>query len=595
MKALFTRAGVVSVSALALALAFQPASPSAGGAAASARALGPNMRGNPACPGEAVYYNPGRGQDIAVPAGYKVEVFAKGLNFPTGIAFRGSATNFRVFVLESGVGLPGRCNSNEAPVFGGKFSASNPFTPDLLVLDKTGRVVRGPIGKPTRSGAGFQPDGPPIGLTFENGFAGGTLFATDSNQGARGALGVGNNTSRIVTIDLRSGKVHTFISGLPTGDHPTEMLLSKDGWLYWSQGSATNSGVTGHDNGAGGNQHDIACQDVTLSRHTWSSGDGHLTSGYSNHGVTRPGATVPAFEDATHKGMCTGAILRAKIHAAKPVNTVEPFSWGYRNPFGIRFAPRSHALKGGLFVTENGEDERGARPVNNAPDRLQLAQQNPDGSPDYHGWPNRFGFLDSTQALFNPIGGPGDDNPAAVVGKPVEPVLAFFPQPPVSPLAIEPADDAVVGPDFAPAGYVHGPVQSGAALIAREGDFGFSPENGDPGQGHDIELVNFSQPGQRFTMQNERFAFNCPTADQLSGSHASCRNGGGDQAFVAHLHGINRPIMVLFGPDGALYLVDYGAVRDFGQAEPGSKFRNPTDAPLVQIPHTGTIWRISRR
>lgn len=585
--------------AVAAVLAFQPAArstpaESTSGSGALAASDGSHMLGNAACPGESVYYNPGHGQDIAVPPGYKVQVFAKGLNFPTGIAFRGRGSDFKAYVLESGVGLPGRCNTNEAPVFGGKFSTTNPFTPDLLVLDSHGRVIRGPIGKPTASGRGFQPDGPPIGLTFEHGVGGGTLFASDSNQGARGAAGVGSNTSRIVTVDLRTGQVRPFISGLPTGDHPTEMLLSKGGWLYWSQGSATNAGVTGHDNGAGGNQHDIPCQDVKLSQSTWDSGDGHITSGFSNHGVARPGATVKAFESASHPGMCTGAILRARIHATNPVSTVQPFSWGYRNPFGIRFAPQRHALHGGLFVTENGEDERGARPVNNSPDRLQLAQRNPDGTPDFHGWPDRFGFLDSTQAVFNPIGGPGDDNPSAVVGKPVEPVLSSFPQPPTAPLAIEPANVAAVGPDFAPAAFLGGPVNKGAALVAREGDFGFSPENGDPGQGHDIELVNFSQPRQRFALQTERFAFNCAAADQTNRPHTTCAGGGGDQAFVAHLRGINRPIMVLFGPDGALYLVDYGAVRDFGQADPDSKFLNPADSPLVQIPHTGTIWRISK-
>jgi hypothetical protein len=40
--------------------------------------------------------------------------------------------------------------------------------------------------------------------------------------------------------------------------------------------------------------------------------------------------------------------------------------------------------------------------------------------------------------------------------------------------------------------------------------------------------------------------------------------------------------------------VDYGAVRDFGQSDPKTKFTNSADAPLVQIPHTGVIWRISR-
>ena len=60
------------------------------------------------------------------------------------------------------------------------------------------------------------------------------------------------------------------------------------------------------------------------------------------------------------------------------------------------------------------------------------------------------------------------------------------------------------------------------------------------------------------------------------------------------LRGINRPTTILFGPDGAAYLVDYGAVRDPGQSDPRTAFQVPADAPLVQIPGTGTIWKISR-
>jgi glucose/arabinose dehydrogenase len=549
------------------------------------------MVGNPACPGEEVFYNPGNGEDIVVPTGFKVEVFLKDLNMPTDIAF----ANGRVFVLESGTGLPGRCNNNAEPAFGGKFDAANPFTPDLLVFNAAGHLLAGPIGKPTASGGGFQPDGPAIGLAFEHDFQGGTLFATDSNQGVRGAPGTANNTSRIVTVDVKAGTVTPFITGLPTGDHPTEQILVKDGWLYWSQGSATNSGVTGHDNGNGGNQHEIACQRITLSNNVFDSGDGDLSSGYSNHGVHRPGAVVPAFEDATKPGMCTGAVLRAKIHTRHPENTVEPFSWGYRNPFGVRFAPNDHALKGRLLVTENGEDERGARPVNNAPDRMHIAQQNADGTPDYHGWPDRFGFLESTQAVFNPIGGPADDNKPAVVGKPVLPVLAFPPQPPVAPIAILPANVAAVGHDFAPNSFVHGVVKRGASLVSREGDFGFSPENGTPGEGHDVMLVNYSKPGEPLQLQLSRFAFNCAEADQIRipGRAPQCV-GPGDQAFVGQLRGINRPVTARFGPDGALYLVDYGAVRDFGQADPDSMFKVAADVPLVVIPHTGVIWKISR-
>jgi glucose/arabinose dehydrogenase len=585
-------------------------------------AMAGTTRGNPACPGEDVPFDPAAGQDVVLPRGYRIDVFARNLDFPTGLAFTRTGRNdFQVLVIESGTGLPSRCNDNSLPAFGGKLSAGNPMTPDLLILDRHGRAVRGPLFKPTSTNpganTGFQPDGPAIGLAVADG---GKVFATDSNQGVRGAPGTGNNTSRIMRVDLATGKLSPFVTGLPTGDHPTEELQAKDGWLYWSQGSATNSGVTGHDNGAGGNQHDIACQAVTLSDSLFPSGDGHLTSGYSNHGVSRPGAQVPAFEGATQPGMCTGAILRARIGAEHPERTIQPFSWGYRNPFGLRFAPANHALEGGLFVTENGEDERGARPTNGAPDRLALARPNPDGTPDYHGWPDRFGSLDSTQAVFDPVGGPSDDEcgppsqpgsfPACVPTvkanhTPVQHVLAFPPQQPVGPLALEPADVAVVQPDFAPDSFAHGVVRRGAALVAREGDFGFSTENGDPGEGHDIQLVNFSRPGQPLQLQLQKFAFNCPRANQAhypDGSPACKQNPadlgsrdiGGEEAFASGLRGINRPIANFFGPDGALYLVDYGAVRDVGRSDPATRFTNPADAPLVQIPHTGVIWRISR-
>jgi hypothetical protein len=176
----------------------------------------------------------------------------------------------------------------------------------------------------------------------------------------------------------------------------------------------------------------------------------------------------------------------------------------------------------------NGEDERGARPTNAAPDRLELGQMNPDGSPDYHCWPDFFGDLSATQSVYAPIGGPADDlcgapampvfNAAACAtvvkakDSPERKVLAFPPQPVTGPLAIEPADVAAVQPDFAPDSFVHGVVKKGAAHIGREGDFGFSPENGNPGEGHDIQLVNFSAPGRPFQLQLSKFAFNCPRA-----------------------------------------------------------------------------------
>ncbi|HET7364900.1 MAG TPA: hypothetical protein VFJ70_15140, partial [Burkholderiales bacterium] len=179
----------------------------AGLAAAPTPALADGVNKN--CPEESVYYNPSHGEDIIVPNGFKIEPFITGLNFPTDIAFVGNKNDFRVYVLESGTGLPGRCNNrngtvdangNRIPYPGDPtgFGPNNPFTPDILVFDDRGHRIGGPIGKPTGPGNGFQADGPAIGLAFAHDFEGGTLYATDSNQGVRGAPGSGNNTSRVV-------------------------------------------------------------------------------------------------------------------------------------------------------------------------------------------------------------------------------------------------------------------------------------------------------------------------------------------------------------------------------------------------------------
>jgi hypothetical protein len=392
--------------------------------------------------------------------------------------------------------------------------------------------------------------------------------------------------------------VTPFISGLPTGDHPTEQLAFDDGWIYWSQGSTTNSGVVGRDNGGGANQPDIPCQQITLSDNVFDSGGGVSTSGYSPFGVQRKGATLPAFANGTIHGVCDGAILRAKLNSSNAINTIEPFSWGYRNGYAIRFAPQDHPLAGGLLVGEDGADERGARPSNNAPDMLQLARQNADGTPDYHGWPDRYGFLPSSQAVFNPVGGPGDDlcvpdssNPPSLCtpaslsmilseDRPIRDVLAFPPQPITAPLAIEAADSSFTGIDFVPSSFVTGPVHRGAALYSLEGDFGFSAANATdpaPEVGHEVKLVNFNENGDKpLALQIQRFAHNKEF----------------EQSFVSGSAGFNRPTNVRFGPDGCAYVVDYGAVRDFGQSDPAAKFITAGDGPLVQIPGTGVIWKI---
>jgi hypothetical protein len=146
-------------------------------------------------------------------------------------------------------------------------------------------------------------------------------------------------------------------------------------------------------------------------------------------------------------------------------------------------------------------------------------------------------------------------------------------------IAVEAADSSFTGIDFVPESFVRSPVETGAALYTLEGDFGFSASNAtSPAHevGHEVKLINFSKPGQPLALEISLFA----------------HNNTFDQAFVSAIHGMNRPTNVRMGPDGCAWIVDYGAVRDFGQGGADSKFVGAANGPLVQIPGTGVIFRI---
>jgi hypothetical protein len=166
---------------------------------------------------------------------------------------------------------------------------------------------------------------------------------------------------------------------------------------------------------------------------------------------------------------------------------------------------------------------------------------------------------------------------------PIANVLAFPPAPIVAPIGIEAADSSFTGIDFAPKSFVGGPVLPGAALYALEGDFGFSPPNSTAENaevGHEVKLINFNQdPSGPLQLSFQNFA----------------RNDTGDEAFISPTNpaGFNRPTNVRFGPDGCAYVVDYGAVRDPGGGPGGAtRFKDPADAPLVQFPGTGVVFKI---
>ena len=214
--------------------------------------------------------------------------------------------------------------------------------------------------------------------------------------------------------------------------------------------------------------------------------------------------------------------------------------WGFRNPFGLALHP-----DGRLFVTENGFDTRGSRPVWGAGDALWEVK-----SGLWYGYPD--------YSAGRPI---AKDEEYTTPGKDaVKPLLMNYPNVPPTPSSIFAVHSSSNGFDFSfsPAfGY------AGEAFVAQFGDM-------PPGAGKVLFPVGFkvvrTDPS---TGVVQDFAAN---KGKRNGP-ASWQKGGG----------LERPVSVKFDRAGStLYVVDFGVLRtDDEGAHPQAG--------------TGMVWKITKQ
>lgn len=437
--------------------------------------------------------------DIALPDGYEIEAVATGLTFPTGVAFDEAG---RIYVTESGY------------AYGEVFT-----TPRLLRIDP---------GEPTEIARGS--DGPWNGVSFHDG----AFFVAEGGQMDGG---------RILRITLE-GEVNPLVSDLPSiGDHHTNgPAIGPDGLVYFGQGTATNSAIVGVDNADFGwlhrhpNFHDIPCRDVALTGLNVTTSN-PLTREGNDQAIT--GAYVP-FGTSTTAGQiipgavpCSGAVLRVSPGGGAP----ELVAWGFRNPFGLAFAP-----DGRLFVTDNSYDDRGSRPVWGTGDLLWEVTPG-----TWYGFPDFAGGVPLDGGTFKP---PGEPAPSFL--------LTDWPNDPPHATALLGVHSSSSGFDFSRSGAFG---YEGDAFIAQFGDMA-------PGVGKVLAPVGFRIV--RVDVETgivEGFASN-----KGSKVGPASRIGGG---------GFERPVSVRFSNDGdALYVVDFGVMT------------TGDDGP-VPHPNTGVLWRIT--
>jgi len=346
--------------------------------------------------------------DVALPPGYRIEVVASGLTFPTGVAFDGQGVPH---IVEAGYS------------YGEVFT-----TPRLLRVERDGKLTQVAAG---------EKNGPWTGVAFANG----AFYVAEGGQLQGG---------RILRI-TSDGRISALVEKLPSyGDHHTNgPAIGPDGQIYFTIGVATNSGVVGEDNFQFGwlkrfpKFHDIPCQDIELAGRNFES-----PNVLADKGRAKTGAFVP-FGTETRAGQlirgqvpCSGAVLRISPSGGQP----QLVAWGLRNPFGMAFAP-----DGALYVTENSYDDRGSRPAWGTPDVMWRITPG-----TWYGWPDYAEGNPITNHDYRP---PGKDK--------VEPLLAKPPGEPPKPVAVLGVHASANGFDFSrSAAFGH----VGEAFIAEFGD-----------------------------------------------------------------------------------------------------------------------------
>lgn len=438
--------------------------------------------------------------DVALPEGYNIEVVAKNLTFPTGIIFD---ENGAAYVTESG------------------YSYGEVFTePKLLKLNGDGTTETIFTGKN---------NGPWNGVWYHQD----NFYVSEGGQ---------TDGGKILRID-RKGNSVTLADGLPgKGDHHTNGPLVHDGFIYFGQGTATNSGIVGKDNKDFGwlerhpDFHDIPCSDIKLTGTNYTSGD-FLNIGNKNKAVT--GAYLP-FGVSSSPGQvikgeipCTGSVMRIPLKGGKP----ELVAWGFRNPYGMAVGQ-----DGNLYITENGYDDRGSRPVWGTGDFLWKVEQG-----KWYGWPDYSGGHSLYEGHLEV---PGKGKPARI--------LAENPGEVPHPAAELGVHSSSNGFDFSKSeefGF------KGEAFVAQFGDM--SPKVGKVMHPVGFKVVRVNAG----TGVINDFAVN-----RDKNAPASKLNKGG----------LERPNAVRFSPDGkSLYIVDFGIMLT------SKKGPRPVGG-------TGVVWRITK-
>lgn len=479
------------------------------------------------------------------PVHFDLTTFIPNLTAPTAIAFDNSEGDTKGSILIASGGL----DRGEPYLFG--------FRPDGTRFDIFPRSGNFVVRFVNRDIPVYGPIG---GIAVRDG----EIFVSHCDQEGRGMISA-------FTYD---GKRRTVVSDLPTqGDHALTDLAfhPTNKRLYFGIGAVTNSGVVGMDNWQLGWPRkkeevcDVPAVDLKLLGYRFDTpnpiggllggNDIAVTAPFQPFGTSKrlriPQSTTGKPSAAIYSISAGGGDLRVEAH-------------GIRHPRGLAFNEF-----GNLFVANQGMEMRGTRPIKDDPDSVLRI---PPGGGTWFGWPDfSADLVPITDSRFQP--------PAQMIVRTGYPEVSFL---------IDHQGSGLIPPDRAT--LVRGvfPSLSGAAKMTFVRDEpGFEAQNGRLIIALSGDRYPFATSGEKLKgpigykiitldpdkKEHRDFVYN---TSQLPASKSG-----------KNRLGLERPIDVKFGPDGALYIVDMGQVT-YRDGRPSVKKRTGKVLRLVPLPPADT-------
>ena len=477
---------------------------------------------------------------IVLPEGYEIEKVVGGLTYPTSITWDDQG---RMYVAEAG----------------GAFLEEEPPA-RILRIEPTQTMVRTEPGRVAEivnlDEKGIRAS--VVGLTWHDG----AFYFTHRADDRTGAV------SR-VTMDGQVTQLFKGVIDSQTDHQLNDIRVGPDGRMYVASGAGGNSAVMGQDMTPfvlkSPDAHTTSCEDIVLTGRnffepdfrTKAPGDYVKTGAFVPFGTpTRPGQVIEG------RDKCGGAILVFDPDNAEA--TLHPYAWGFRNVIGMAWNEN-----GEMYATQNGYDTVPSRPVADEYDPTYRVVEDA-----WYGWPDFSAALEpltdpkfwAPSQLHAPVFIDGERQPKGLGFLIDHEASGLTPPDKSLILGLHEINSSPSKPDVAPDSWGR---WAGNLFVPEWGDLSWF-----------TNALRDSPAGFRISRID-------PATGQVEPFIQNIRLGPASK-WSAQGQGIERPFDVKFGPDGAMYIVDYGVativLRRIAEG----------NLPYEFPPETGAIWKVTR-